>query len=102
MPRPAPVIKATLSFSRTEFPPELRFCRYFKAKAVGRCRQGLSAPSKLPRPSAIFGAQGIIDKMAELKRPAPMDSRPTPAPGGIAARAMGARGSAYLADLNPE
>jgi DNA helicase-2/ATP-dependent DNA helicase PcrA len=27
---------------------------------------------------------------------------PTPAPGGIAARAMGARGSAYLADLNPE
>ena len=29
------------------------------------------------------------------------DSRP-PAPGGIAARALGARGAAYLADLNPE
>jgi DNA helicase-2/ATP-dependent DNA helicase PcrA len=27
---------------------------------------------------------------------------PMPAPGGIAARAMGARGAAYLADLNPE
>ncbi len=40
--------------------------------------------------------------MAELKRPFPLDSRPTPTPGGIAARAMGARGAAYLADLNPE
>jgi DNA helicase-2/ATP-dependent DNA helicase PcrA len=41
--------------------------------------------------------------MAELKRPVPMDSsRPQPAPGGIAARAMGARGAAYLNDLNPE
>src|SRR6201991_4110722 len=28
--------------------------------------------------------------------------RPMPAPGGIAARAMGARGAAYLNDLNPE
>src|SRR6201991_2148036 len=28
--------------------------------------------------------------------------RPMPAPGGIAARAMGARGAAYLTDLNPE
>jgi DNA helicase-2/ATP-dependent DNA helicase PcrA len=41
--------------------------------------------------------------MAELKRPFPMDSsRPQPAPGGIAARAMGARGAAYLTALNPE
>lgn len=59
-------------------------------------------PSKLPPSNAIFGGQGIIDKMAELKRPAPMDSRPQPTPGGIAARAMGARGAAYLNDLNPE
>jgi ATP-dependent DNA helicase UvrD/PcrA len=28
--------------------------------------------------------------------------QPAPAPGGIAARALGARGAAYLADLNPE
>jgi DNA helicase-2/ATP-dependent DNA helicase PcrA len=41
--------------------------------------------------------------MAELKRPFPMDSsRPQPAPGGIAARAMGTRGAAYLNALNPE
>jgi DNA helicase-2/ATP-dependent DNA helicase PcrA len=59
-------------------------------------------PSKLPASSAILGSQGIAPDMAELKRPAPMDSRPTPTPGGIAARAMGARGAAYLNDLNPE
>jgi DNA helicase-2/ATP-dependent DNA helicase PcrA len=44
--------------------------------------------------------------MAEpIKQPSnrPMVAdRPTPAPGGIAARAMGARGAPYLADLNPE
>ena len=43
--------------------------------------------------------------MAELKRPFPMDSsRPQPAPGGIAARAMAAvtAATAYLNDLNPE
>ncbi|MEI9803454.1 MAG: UvrD-helicase domain-containing protein [Pseudolabrys sp.] len=41
--------------------------------------------------------------MAELKRPAAMESAPPrPATGGIAARAMGARGAPYLADLNPE
>ena len=38
--------------------------------------------------------------MAEPKRS--IDLNPTPAPGGIAARAMGARGAAYLSDLNPE
>src|SRR5450432_4615097 len=38
--------------------------------------------------------------MAKPKRePVPLNP---PAPGGIAARAMGARGAAYLADLNPE
>ncbi len=40
--------------------------------------------------------------MAEPKKlPVHNDLAP-PAPGGIAARAMGARGAAYLADLNPE
>ena len=38
--------------------------------------------------------------MAELKRS--VDLNPSPAPGGIAARAMGARSAAYLLDLNPE
>src|SRR5580693_2073035 len=39
--------------------------------------------------------------MAEPKRhSAPLS--PQPAAGGIAARAMDARGAAYLADLNPE
>ncbi len=38
--------------------------------------------------------------MAEPKRS--VDPSPTPVPGGIAARALGARGAAYLADLNPE
>ena len=38
--------------------------------------------------------------MAEPKRS--VDLNPTPVPGGIAARALGTRGAAYLADLNPE
>src|SRR5579859_7084462 len=37
--------------------------------------------------------------MAEPKRQPPV---PAPQPGGIAARAMGARSASYLADLNPE
>src|SRR5512136_1768970 len=40
--------------------------------------------------------------MAEPKRHTPVELNPQPAAGGIAARAMGARGVAYLADLNPE
>ncbi len=40
--------------------------------------------------------------MAEPKRHPPVELNPQPAAGGIAARAMGARGAAYLADLNPE
>src|SRR4051812_25461563 len=39
--------------------------------------------------------------MAEPKRHQPVTS-PTPQPGGIAARALGARATPYLADLNPE
>ena len=48
----------------------------------------------------------LPDNMAEPKRsdprndPAPLS--PQPVAGGIAARALGARGAAYLADLNPE
>jgi len=38
--------------------------------------------------------------MAEPKRS--VEPNPAPVPGGIAARALGARGAAYLADLNPE
>ena len=38
--------------------------------------------------------------MAEPKRS--VELNPTPVPGGIAARALGTRGAAYLADLNPE
>src|ERR1039458_5008273 len=41
--------------------------------------------------------------MAEAKKlHTPMAPSAPPAPGGIAARAMGARGAPYLADLNPE
>ena len=44
--------------------------------------------------------------MAEPKRqspaPAPAPASPQPVAGGIAARALGARSAAYLADLNPE
>src|SRR5271169_1817714 len=40
--------------------------------------------------------------MAEPKILSAHNDLPQPAPGGIAARAMGARGAAYLADLNPE
>ena len=40
--------------------------------------------------------------MAEPKKLPIQNDLATPAPGGIAARAMGARGAAYLADLNPE
>src|SRR5476649_631577 len=49
-----------------------------------------------------LGPEGITDTMAEpIKLHVPSD-RPVPAKGGIAARAMGARGAPYLADLNPE
>src|SRR6187551_2930130 len=40
--------------------------------------------------------------MAEPKRNDPAPVSPQPAAGGIAARALGARGAPYLADLNPE
>jgi DNA helicase-2/ATP-dependent DNA helicase PcrA len=40
--------------------------------------------------------------MAEPKRHIPVETNPAPQPGGIAARAMGARAVPYLADLNPE
>ncbi|HEY7230897.1 MAG TPA: UvrD-helicase domain-containing protein [Pseudolabrys sp.] len=40
--------------------------------------------------------------MAEPKRNDPAPVSPQPAEGGIAARALGARGVPYLADLNPE
>ena len=40
--------------------------------------------------------------MAEPKRHDPVPNSPQPAPGGIAARALGAREAPYLADLNPE
>ena len=49
--------------------------------------------------------EGIIDNMAEPNSSEPFCPRPPmnpPAAGGIAARAWGARGAAYLADLNPE
>jgi DNA helicase II / ATP-dependent DNA helicase PcrA len=41
-------------------------------------------------------------KMAEPKKLSAHNDLAPPAPGGIAARAMGSRGAAYLADLNPE
>jgi ATP-dependent DNA helicase UvrD/PcrA len=40
--------------------------------------------------------------MAEPKRYIPVESSPPPAPGGIAARALGQRAMPYLLDLNPE
>src|SRR5579864_6946562 len=40
--------------------------------------------------------------MAEPKKLPVHNDLPPPVAGGIAARAMGARGAAYLADLNPE
>jgi len=41
--------------------------------------------------------------MAEAKKlSTPMAPSAPPAQGGIAARALGARGAPYLADLNPE
>ena len=40
--------------------------------------------------------------MAEPKRHIPVESNAGPAPGGIAARALGQRSAPYLADLNPE
>jgi len=40
--------------------------------------------------------------MAEPKRHVPAETNIGPAPGGIAARALGARSAPYLADLNPE
>ena len=41
-------------------------------------------------------------EMAEPKRHIPVETNPQPVPGGIAARALGARSAPYLADLNPE
>jgi DNA helicase-2/ATP-dependent DNA helicase PcrA len=40
--------------------------------------------------------------MAEPKKLPPANDLRTPVPGGIAARALGARAAGYLADLNPE
>jgi DNA helicase-2/ATP-dependent DNA helicase PcrA len=40
--------------------------------------------------------------MAELKKRSAENDLPAPAPGGIAARALGTRAAPYLADLNPE
>ena len=48
-----------------------------------------------------LGLEEITDNMAEPKRYSPVPPS-QPAPGGIAARALGVRGAAYLADLNPE
>src|SRR5258708_24620071 len=42
------------------------------------------------------------NQMAEPKRQSPAPASPQPVAGGIAARALGARSAAYLADLNPE
>ena len=52
--------------------------------------------------NAIFGIEGIINNMAEPKHQSPAPLKPQPVAGGIAARALGARSAAYLADLNPE
>ena len=41
------------------------------------------------------------DNMAEPKRNDPAPLSPQPTAGGIAARALGARATPYLADLNP-
>jgi len=49
-----------------------------------------------------LGVEGITDKMAEPIKLHLASDRPVPAAGGIAARAMGVRGTAYLGDLNPE
>jgi DNA helicase-2/ATP-dependent DNA helicase PcrA len=40
--------------------------------------------------------------MVEPKRHIPVETNPQPIAGGIAARALGARGASYLLDLNPE
>ena len=47
---------------------------------------------EIATPECHLGAEGIIDNMAEPKRSAPIPLNP-PAAGGIAARAMGARGA---------
>ena len=55
--------------------------------------------------SAILGGTGITDTHGpteERHSHVPTQDLTRPLPGGIAARAMGARGAAYLADLNPE
>ncbi len=52
-----------------------------------------------------LGLEGITDNMAEPKRHSQdptQDLTIRHEPGGIAARALGARAAAYLADLNPE
>src|SRR5450631_437963 len=50
-----------------------------------------------------LGVEGITRiKMAEPKKLPVHNDLVPPAPGGIAARALGLRGAAYLADLNPE
>jgi ATP-dependent DNA helicase UvrD/PcrA len=58
----------------------------------------LRRPSNLGRMDAMFGLKES-PQMAEPKRQTPV---PQPVPGGIAARALGARPTSYLLDLNPE
>ena len=52
--------------------------------------------------NAIFGINNRIEMAEPVKLPLRHKQPPQPAAGGIAARAMGARGAAYLAELNPE
>jgi ATP-dependent DNA helicase UvrD/PcrA len=65
----------------------------------------------MARANAIFAMERINpapfrrplpDNMAEPKRNDPAPLSPQPAAGGIAARALGARGAPYLGELNPE
>src|SRR4029077_4692215 len=119
MPRPPPVTSATLSFSRTYFPHKLFNTarkltlahdreRWKAAKEAGF--RGEPA-SKMAPANAIFAMKRIVpaakaapqpDNMAEPKRNDPAPLSPQPVAGGIAARALGARPTPYLADLNPE
>ncbi len=100
MPRPAPVMIATLSFSRTEFPR--MFVKSLKNHAKGGewGRQGRPQTSKLRPTGATLALEE--ESMAEPKRHIPVETNPGPAPGGIAARALGSRSTPYLGDLNPE
>src|SRR6476646_3768806 len=106
MPRPPPVTSATLSFSRTGIPPQVVRNKPEKdAKAVGRCRQDRPSPLPIGTHECHLWAEQQ-NQMAEPNRndprndPAPLS--PQPVAGGIAARALGQRSAAYLADLNPE